>query len=83
VLARISHECARRSTPSSALPSDDRRRFGALGNGAMSNMKGIRASGQQVLSIINDLLDHSGIGAAKTDLALHRNLNGWSRVASR
>jgi signal transduction histidine kinase len=52
-------------------------RFGMLGNERyLEYMKDIRASGESVLAIINDLLDLSRIETGKLDLALtDQNLN--------
>lgn len=52
-------------------------RFGALGNERYREyMKDIRASGERVIAIINDLLDISRIETGKLDLAFaHQNLN--------
>jgi len=52
-------------------------RFGALGNERyVEYMKDIRASGERVIAIINDLLDLSQIETGKLDLAFaNQNLN--------
>jgi signal transduction histidine kinase len=52
-------------------------RFGALGNERyVEYMKDIRASGERVLSIVNDLLDLSRIETGKLDLAFtNQSLN--------
>ena len=52
-------------------------RFGALGNERyVEYMKDIRASGERVIAIINDLLDLSRIETGKLDLAFtNQNLN--------
>jgi PAS domain S-box-containing protein len=78
VLARISHEVR---TPLNAIIGfaevmiDER--FGALGNERyVEYMKDIRASGERVIAIINDLLDLSRIETGKIDLAFaNQNLN--------
>jgi PAS domain S-box-containing protein len=78
VLARISHEVR---TPLNAIIGfaevmiDER--FGALGNERyVEYMKDIRASGERVIAIINDLLDLSRIETGKLDLAFaDQNLN--------
>jgi PAS domain S-box-containing protein len=78
VLARISHEVR---TPLNAIIGfaevmiDER--FGALGNERyVEYMKDIRASGERVIAIINDLLDLSRIETGKLDLAFaNQNLN--------
>jgi PAS domain S-box-containing protein len=78
VLARISHEVR---TPLSAIIGfaevmiDER--FGALGNERyVEYMKDIRASGERVIAIINDLNDLSRIETGKLDLAFaNQNLN--------
>jgi PAS domain S-box-containing protein len=78
VLARISHEVR---TPLNAIIGFAEvmigERFGALGNERyVEYMKDIRASGERVLSIINDLLDLSRIETGKLDLAFtNQNLN--------
>jgi PAS domain S-box-containing protein len=78
VLARISHEVR---TPLNAIIGFAEvmigERFGALGNERYAEyMKDIRASGERVLSIINDLLDLSRIETGKLDLAFtNQNLN--------
>lgn len=78
VLARISHEVR---TPLNAIIGfaevmiDER--FGALGNERyVEYMKDIRASGERVIAIINDLNDLSRIESGKLDLAFaNQNLN--------
>jgi PAS domain S-box-containing protein len=78
VLARISHEVR---TPLNAIIGfaevmiDER--FGALGNERyVEYMKDIRASGERVIAIINDLLDLSRIETGKLDLSFaNQNLN--------
>jgi len=78
VLARISHEVR---TPLNAIIGfaevmiDER--FGALGNERyVEYMKDIRASGERVIAIINDLNDLSRIETGKIDLAFaNQNLN--------
>ena len=78
VLARISHEVR---TPLNAIIGFAEvmigERFGALGNERyVEYMKDIRASGERVISIINDLLDLSRIETGKLDLAFtNQNLN--------
>jgi PAS domain S-box-containing protein len=78
VLARISHEVR---TPLNAIIGFAEvmigERFGALGNERYGEyMKDIRASGERVISIINDLLDLSRIETGKLDLAFtNQNLN--------
>jgi PAS domain S-box-containing protein len=78
VLARISHEVR---APLSAILGFaevmSEQRFGALGNERyVEYMKDIRASGERVLAIINDLLDLSRIETGKLDLAFaSQNLN--------
>ena len=78
MLARISHEVR---TPLNAIIGFAEvmisERFGALGNERyVEYMKDIRASGERVVSIINDLLDLSRIETGKLDLAFtHQNLN--------
>jgi PAS domain S-box-containing protein len=78
VLARISHEVR---TPLNAIIGFAEvmigERFGALGNERYAEyMKDIRASGERVLSIINDLLDLSRIETGKLDLSFtSQNLN--------
>ena len=76
MLARISHEVR---TPLNAIIGfaevmiDEH--FGALGNERyVEYMKDIRASGERVIAIINDLLDLSRIETGKLDLAF-ANLN--------
>jgi PAS domain S-box-containing protein len=78
VLARISHEVR---TPLNAIIGfaevmiDER--FGALGNERyVEYMKDIRASGERVIAIINDLNDLSRIESGQLDLAFaNQNLN--------
>ena len=78
VLARISHEVR---TPLNAIIGfaevmiDER--FGALGNERyVEYMKDIRASGERVIAIINDLNDLSRIESGKLDLSFaNQNLN--------
>jgi PAS domain S-box-containing protein len=78
VLARISHEVR---TPLNAIIGfaevmiDER--FGALGNERyVEYMKDIRASGERVIAIVNDLNDLSRIESGKLDLAFaNQNLN--------
>jgi PAS domain S-box-containing protein len=78
VLARISHEVR---TPLNAIIGFAEvmigERFGTLGNERYAEyMKDIRASGERVISIINDLLDLSRIETGKLDLAFtSQNLN--------
>ena len=78
VLARISHEVR---TPLNAIIGFSEvmiaERFGSLGNERyVEYMKDIRASGERVIAIINDLLDLSRIETGKLDLAFtHQNLN--------
>jgi PAS domain S-box-containing protein len=78
MLARISHEVR---TPLNAIIGFAEvmisERFGALGNERyVEYMKDIRASGERVISIINDLLDLSRIETGRLDLAFtHQNLN--------
>src|SRR4029077_257697 len=78
MLARISHEVR---TPLNAIIGFAEvmigERFGALGNERYAEyMKDIRASGERVLSIINDLLDLSRIETGKLDLAFtNQSLN--------
>ena len=78
VLARISHEVR---TPLNAIIGFAEvmigERFGALGNERYREyMKDIRASGERVIAIINDLLDFSRIETGKLDLAFtNQNLN--------
>ena len=78
VLARISHEVR---TPLNAIIGFAEvmlgERFGALGNERYAEyMKDIRASGERVISIINDLLDLSRIETGKLDLTFtNQNLN--------
>jgi PAS domain S-box-containing protein len=78
LLARISHEVR---TPLNAIIGFAEvmigERFGALGNERyIEYMKDIRASGERVIAIINDLLDLSRIETGKLDLAFtNQNLN--------
>ncbi|HEY0236104.1 MAG TPA: PAS domain-containing protein [Afipia sp.] len=71
VLARISHEVR---TPLNAIIGFAEvmieERFGALGNERyVDYMKDIRASGERVIAIIDDMLDFSRIESGKLDLA--------------
>ena len=78
MLARISHEVR---TPLNAIIGFAEvmigERFGALGNERyVEYMKDIRASGERVIAIINDLLDLSRIETGQLDLAFaNQNLN--------
>jgi signal transduction histidine kinase len=78
MLARISHEVR---TPLNAIIGFAEvmigERFGVLGNERyVEYMKDIRASGERVIAIINDLLDLSRIETGKLDLAFaNQNLN--------
>jgi PAS domain S-box-containing protein len=78
MLARISHEVR---TPLNAIIGFAEvmigERFGALGNDRyIEYMKDIRASGERVIAIINDLLDLSRIETGKLDLTFaNQNLN--------
>jgi PAS domain S-box-containing protein len=78
LLARISHEIR---TPLNAIIGFSEvmiaERFGALGNERYVHyMKDIRASGERVIAIINDLLDLSRIETGKLDLSFaNQNLN--------
>ncbi|MGY4474008.1 PAS domain-containing protein [Bradyrhizobium sp. USDA 3364] len=78
MLARISHELR---TPLNAIIGFAEvmisERFGALGNERyVEYMKDIRASGERVIAIVNDLLDLSRIETGKLDLAFtNQNLN--------
>ncbi|UGY29475.1 PAS domain S-box protein [Bradyrhizobium septentrionale] len=78
MLARISHELR---TPLNAIIGFSEvmigERFGALGNERyVEYMKDIRASGERVIAIVNDLLDLSRIETGKLDLAFtNQNLN--------
>ena len=78
MLARISHEVR---TPLNAIIGFAEvmigERFGALGNERYTEyMKDIRASGERVIAIINDLLDLSRIETGKLDLTFaNQNLN--------
>jgi PAS domain S-box-containing protein len=77
-LARISHEVR---TPLNAIIGFAEvmieERFGALGNERyVEYMKDIRASGERVIAIINDLLDLSRIETGRLDLTFaDQNLN--------
>jgi PAS domain S-box-containing protein len=78
VLARISHEVR---TPRNAIIGFSEvmigERFGSLGNERYREyMKDIRASGERVIAIVNDLLDISRIETGKIELAfVHQSLN--------
>ena len=78
MLARISHEVR---TPLNAIIGFAEvmigERFGRLGNERyVEYMKDIRASGERVIAIVNDLLDLSRIETGKLDLAFaNQNLN--------
>ncbi len=78
MLARISHEVR---TPLNAIIGFSEvmigERFGSLGNERyVEYMKDIRASGERVIAIIDDLLDLSRIETGKLDLAFaNQNLN--------
>ena len=78
LLARISHEVR---TPLNAIIGFAEvmigERFGALGNERyIEYLKDIRASGERVIAIIDDLLDLSRIETGKLDLAFtSQNLN--------
>jgi len=78
LLARVSHEVR---TPLNAIIGFAEvmieERFGALGNDRyVEYMKDIRASGERVIAIIDDLTDLSRIEAGKLDLAFtNQNLN--------
>ncbi|MGA8903286.1 PAS domain S-box protein [Bradyrhizobium sp.] len=78
LLARISHEVR---TPLNAIIGFAEmmitERFGSLGNERyVEYMKDVRASGQQVLAVIDDLTDLSRIETGKLDLAFtNQNLN--------
>jgi PAS domain S-box-containing protein len=77
LLARISHEVR---TPLNAIIGFAEvmigERFGALNERYVEYMKDIRASGERVIAIINDLLDLSRIETGKLDLAFaSQNLN--------
>jgi len=78
LLARISHEVR---APLNAIIGFAEvmigERFGALGNERYAEyMKDIRASGERVIAIINDLTDLSRIETGKLDLTFaHQNLN--------
>ncbi len=78
MLARISHEV--RAPLNAILGFADvmiGERFGALGNERyVEYMKDVRASGERVIAIIDDLLDLSRIETGKLDLAFaSQNLN--------
>jgi PAS domain S-box-containing protein len=78
MLARVSHEVR---TPLNAIIGFAEvmigARFGALGNERyVEYMKDIRASGERVIAVINDLLDLSRIETGTLDLAFaNQNLN--------
>ena len=78
MLARISHEVR---TPLNAIIGFAEvmmgERFGKLGNERyVEYMKDIRASGERVIAIVNDLLDLSRIETGKLDLSFaNQNLN--------
>jgi len=78
MLARISHEVR---TPLNAIIGFAEvmiaERFGALGNERYAEyLKDIRASGERVIAIINDLSELSRIESGKLDLAFtNKNLN--------
>jgi PAS domain S-box-containing protein len=78
LLARISHEVR---TPLNAIIGFAEvmigERFGALGNERyVEYMKDIRASGERVIAVINDLTDLSRIETGKLDLTFaNQNLN--------
>ena len=78
MLARISHEVR---TPLNAIIGFAEvmiaERFGALGNERyVEYMKDIRASGERVIAIVNDLTELSRIETGKLDLAFaNQNLN--------
>jgi PAS domain S-box-containing protein len=78
MLARISHEVR---TPLNAIIGFAEvmigERFGALGNERYGEyMKDIRASGERVIAILNELLDLTRIETGKLDLAFaNQNLN--------
>ena len=78
MLARISHEVR---TPLNAIIGFSEvmigERFGALGNERyVEYMKDIRASGERVIAIVNDLLDLSRIETGRLDLTFaNQNLN--------
>jgi PAS domain S-box-containing protein len=78
LLARISHEVR---TPLNAIIGFAEmmigERFGALGNERYAEyMKDVRASGQRVMAVIDDLTDLSRIETGKLDLAFaNQNLN--------
>jgi signal transduction histidine kinase len=71
MLARISHEV--RAPLNAIIGFADvmiEERFGALGNERyVEYMKDVRASGERVIAVINDLLDLSRIETGKLDLA--------------
>lgn len=74
LLARISHEV--RAPVSAIIGFADvmiEERFGALGNERYADyMKDIRASGERVITIIDDMLDLSRIESGKLDLEFAR-----------
>jgi PAS domain S-box-containing protein len=77
MLARISHELR---TPLNAIIGFAEvmigERFGALNERYAEYMKDIRASGERVIAVVNDLLDLSRIETGKLDLAFaSQNLN--------
>jgi PAS domain S-box-containing protein len=77
LLARVSHEVR---TPLNAIIGFAEvmigERFGALGERYVEYMKDIRASGERVITVINDLLDLSRIETGRLDLAFaNQNLN--------
>ena len=78
MLARVSHDVR---TPLNAIIGFAEvmigARFGVLGNERyVEHMKDIRASGERVIAVINDLLDLSRIETGKLDLAFaNQNLN--------
>jgi PAS domain S-box-containing protein len=77
LLAQISHEVR---TPLNAIIGFAGvmigERFGALGERYVEYMKDIRASGERVIAIINDLLELSRIETGKLDLVFtNQNLN--------
>jgi PAS domain S-box-containing protein len=78
LLARISHEIR---TPLNAIIGFAEvmiaERFGSLGNGRyVDYMKDVRASGERVIAVLDDLTDLSRIETGKLDLAFtNQNLN--------
>ena len=86
VLTRISHEVR---TPLNAIIGFAEvmlgQRFGTLGNERyVEHLKDIRASGERVIAVINDLLDISRIESGKLDLAFtSQNLNETGRAMRR